>query len=98
MSRLPNAANATLDDSKITHYLLDPAHPVGRGKAKFFRSRGFDPANWTALKQALLDHPQTHQVTSQTPNAHGETYEISCSLRTPDSTNPCVVSVWIIEP
>jgi hypothetical protein len=98
MSLLPNAANATLDDSKIIHYLLDPAHPVGGGKANFFLSRGFTPANWTALKQALLDHAQVHQVTSQRPNAHGESYEISCSLRTPDNTHPCVISVWIIQP
>ena len=40
MSLLPNAANATLDDTKITHYLLDPSHPIGGGKAKFFLSCG----------------------------------------------------------
>src|SRR5712671_5185755 len=41
MSLLPNAANATLDDAKITQYLLNPAHPVGGSKARFFLSRGF---------------------------------------------------------
>lgn len=98
MSLLPNAANATLDDTKITHYLLDPSHPIGGGKAKFFLSCGFTIANWPELKRALLDHPQAHQITSQTANTHGESYEISCSLRTPDNTNPCVITVWIIQP
>jgi hypothetical protein len=50
MSLLPNAANATLDDAKISQYLLNPAHPVGGSKAKFFLSRGFTQANWTELK------------------------------------------------
>lgn len=98
MSLLPNAASATLDDAKITQYLLNPSHPVGGGKAKFFLSRGFTQAKWPELKLALLDHPQHNQVTSQTANMHGERYVISCSLRTPDTTNPCVISVWNIQP
>src|SRR5438552_4701525 len=57
MSLLPNAANATLNDQKITQYLLDSSHPVGAGKAKFFMARGFTQANWVDLKRALLDHP-----------------------------------------
>ena len=98
MSLLPNAANATLDDPKISHYLLDLANPKSAGKAKSFMARGFTPANWVVLKRALLNHPQSNQVASQTANAHGEKYEISCSLVTPDKSNPCVVSVWIIQP
>lgn len=98
MSQLPNAANATLDESKITHYLLNLSHPQGAGKARFFMARGFTQASWGQLKSALLDHPQVNQVSSQAPNLHGEMYEISCSLATPDATNPCIISVWIIQP
>ena len=98
MSLLPNAANATLDDTKITHYLLDLSHPVGGGKAKFFLSCGFSQATWVDLKRALLDHPQNNQISGQHPNAHGENYEIGCSLVTPDNTDPCIISVWIIQP
>jgi len=98
MSLLPNAANATLDDQKITHYLLDQTHPQGAGKAKFFIARGFTQANWVQLKTALLDHPQQNQVSTQSANLHGERYEITCALVTPDNTNPCVISVWNIQP
>lgn len=98
MSLLPRAANATLDDRKITHYLLDPSNAQGAGKAKFFMARGFTQRNWHQLKNALLEHPQRNHVSSQTANHHGEKYEISCSLLTPDKTNPCVISVWIIQP
>jgi hypothetical protein len=98
MSQVPGVANATLDDAKITQYLLDPSHPIGAAKAKFFASFGFLKANWPDLKRALLDHPQMHAVASQTPNAYGQMYEVSCSLVSPDGRNPRVVSIWIIEP
>jgi hypothetical protein len=65
MSQLPNVANATLDDAKITQYLLNSAHSsTAVGKTKFFISFGFSQANWTELKKSLLEHPQTNQVTN----------------------------------
>lgn len=98
MSQLPGAVNATLDDAKITQYLLAPSHPIGGSKAKFFLSFGFSQANFTVLKYMLLAHPRTNIVKAQTTTAYGEKYLVSCSLMTPDGRNPCVVSVWIIEP
>jgi hypothetical protein len=98
MSQLPGAANATIDDPKITQYLLDPVHPIGAGKAKFFGPFGFSQANWANLKRALLNHPRINSVTNRTRTPHGEKYEVRCSLMTPDGRNPCIVSVWIIEP
>ena len=98
MSQLPNAASALLDDAKITNYLLDSAHPNGAPKEKFFTSFGFSKANWLNLKNALLNHPLIHPVSSQSTTTHGKKYSVSCSLASPDGRNPCVVSVWIIEP
>ncbi len=98
MSLLPNAANATLEDQKITNWLLNLSNPKSAGKAKFFISRGFSIANWMVLKIALLEHPQKNQVNGQMPGKHGEKYKITCSLTTPDGTNPCVISIWIIQP
>ncbi|MEI8197654.1 MAG: DUF6883 domain-containing protein [Phycisphaerae bacterium] len=45
---LPNAPLANVEVSKITQYLLNPAHPDNGGKARFFLALGFHP-----------DHPQT---------------------------------------
>jgi uncharacterized protein DUF6883 len=98
MSQLPGAGAATIDDSKIVQYLLNPAHPSGSAKAKFFGICGFSQANWADFKKALLDHPQLNLVTKQITTRFGEKYEVSCSLRTPNGRNPCVVSVWIIRP
>jgi hypothetical protein len=61
-------------------------------------SFGFTPGNWVELKRALLNHPQNNPVTSQATNPFGRKFEVSCSLVTPDGRNPCIISVWIIEP
>jgi hypothetical protein len=99
MSQLPGVAGAILPDHKITKYLLDPTHPNGgAGKAKFFGSFGFSQANWLDLKKALLDHARANSVTKQITTPFGEKYVVSCSLITPDGRNPCIVSVWAIEP
>jgi len=98
MSQLPRVANATLADAKITRYLLNPAHPTGAAKARFFVLFGFSLGNWRELKSALLEHPHHHPITDRTSSPFGETFEVSCSLVTPDGRNPCIISVWIIEP
>jgi hypothetical protein len=99
MSHLPGVAGAVVDEHKITKYLLDPTSPNGgAGKAKFFGRFGFSHANSVELKKALLDHPRTNSVTKRITTPFGEKYEVSCSLVTPDGRNPCIVSVWIIEP
>jgi len=98
MSRLPDAANAIVEDAKIIRYLLNAAHRKGGAKSAFFASFGFSGANWLQLKSALLNHPLTNEITSQTGSSHGEKYAVSCNLATPDGRNPCIVSVWIIQP
>jgi hypothetical protein len=98
LAQLPNVGNAVLDDAKITQYLLNDAHPQNQGKAKFFMLFGFTLANWQELRKALLDHPHTNVVVSQTTFQYGGMYEVSCSIASPDGRNPCIRSFWAIEP
>jgi hypothetical protein len=99
MSQLPRAANGFVDDAKITRYLLNPAHsPEAAGKAKFFAAYGFDLANWGRLKQALRNHPLVNAVSANATTPFGKKFEVTCALATPDGRDPCVVSIWIIEP
>lgn len=98
MSQLPRAAHATLADAKITQYLLNPAHPRGAAKARFFAAFGFSLANWAELKRALLNHPRQNPATDRASSSQGEKFEVSCALVTPDGRNPCIVSIWLIEP
>ncbi len=43
--KLPHAEQALVPRGKIENYLLDPAHPIGGGKARFFVHFGFRRAN-----------------------------------------------------
>jgi hypothetical protein len=98
MTQRPGASNAVVNDAKITDCLLDPTHSISAaGKANFFLGRGFSQRDWQVLKRALLDHAQNNPVTDSVVARFGETYEVGCSLVTPDGRNPCIVSVWIIE-
>jgi hypothetical protein len=67
-------------------------------KAKFFADHGFSETGWPALKGALLNHPMANAASSVTATAFGMKYEVTCSLKTPDGRDPCIISIWIVEP
>jgi len=43
--QMPGANRAVVDASKVRHYLLCAAHPVGQSKAAYFSFEG-RPASW----------------------------------------------------
>jgi hypothetical protein len=49
--RLPNKEKAYIPRHKILDYLLSEKHAVGKSKARFFRSLGFDESNAGELEQ-----------------------------------------------
>lgn len=50
--KLPHVESAVVPERKITHYLLNPAHPAGGSKARFFLRHGFSPVKWQLLVTA----------------------------------------------
>ena len=52
--KLPRRDRAFVPERKLTAYLLSLSHPVGRGKARFFRRPGFDLSNTDILTDGLL--------------------------------------------
>lgn len=96
--KLPNAGKATVPERKVTHYLLNPAHPAGGSKAQFFLRHGFTVTGWLRLAEALLCHAHEHEVvvTEQTP--HGIRYVVDGPLDAPDGTRLNVRAAWYINP
>jgi|SRR5437867_9047058 len=96
--KLPNAELATVPERKVTHYLLNPAHPAGGGKAAFFLRFGFTVADWQRLAEALLCHAREHEVVETEQTRHGIRYVVDGPLTAPDGSRLNVRSAWYINP
>lgn len=94
---LPNKFNAFISASKISEYLLSETHAVGKSKAKFFRSFGFDETNLEQFEQNLIDIAKTQVVTETNHNNYGIKYVIDGNIVTPNGVTISVRTVWIIE-
>ena len=95
--KLPHREHAYIPREKITGYLLNPEHPKGRGKAKFFTSFGYSLTQWEKLKEALLQHMNTHDVSYSEKTPFGTRHVIEGKIFTPIGRTPKVRVVWFIE-
>jgi hypothetical protein len=95
--QLPNKSNASVSTDKIVDYLLSETHAVGKSKAKFFRSFGFNEKNISAFEQGLLNIAQTESVAESTETVFGIKYVIDGKLATPNGAIIQLRTVWIIE-
>ncbi len=84
---------------KIRLYLLNPDHPQGREKARFFLQFGFSLNNFEALEASLKAHPfEAKLITSEkTPDGQSKLI-FECEINVPNGRRPCIRSVWIEEP
>ena len=96
--KLPNAHLATVPERKVTHYLLNPAHPAGGGKASFFLRFGFVVSDWQRLAEALLRHARENEVTATEQTAHGRRFVVEGLLTAPDGSRLNVRTAWYISP
>lgn len=96
--KLPNAHLATVPKRKITHYLLNPAHPAGGSKASFFLRFGFTIADWQRFADALLRHARENEVTTTDETPHGRRFAVEGPLTAPDGSRLNVRSAWYISP
>ena len=95
--RLPNGDKAYIPLRKLTDYLLSEAHSVGRTKARFFRSLGFDETAIEQLKQALLKIALTGQVKEKRLSPYGVKYVVDGFLETPQGATVSIRTIWIVE-
>jgi len=94
--KMPNNTEAVVDANKITDYLLSDTNEIGKHKAKFFKSFGFDESSPTIFEEALKTHAVEREIVNNNDTPFGTKYKFECDIETPDR-NPCIVSVWIIE-
>jgi hypothetical protein len=92
---LPNSSKAVIAPEKLRDYLLSPIHPIGRYKALFFRTLGYDQTSWQQLEtdlRSLASLPAEPLESTE----YGSKYAIIGLLSGPNGRMAEIVSVWII--
>jgi len=93
---LRHADQALVDEANICDYLLSDTHPVGRFKARVFRSLGYTVESWRRLRDDLLQHGQTGKVQWIGMSAYGMKVVISATLKGPNGASRPFRTVWLI--
>jgi filamentous hemagglutinin len=83
---------------KVRDYLLLPDHPDNDGKAIFFALFGFTRERWSELHSAQIAHPAANNVVRMAQTGDGTRYRVRCNLVSPDGRNPCITTIWAVEP
>ncbi len=95
--KLPNSKNAYISSSKLLDYLLSQTHPIGKTKARYLRSVGFNESNIDSLRQSLINLSQTEEIKEAIASPHGVKYLIDGSIQTPVGTYIKLRTIWIID-
>ena len=94
--KLPNAGRVIIDERKLREYLLSKVHPIGRFKAAFFATLGFDAGRWEELATQLRAIAMEGEATLAEQSVYGDKYLISAILSGPQGRSAAVVTVWIV--
>lgn len=95
--KLENKECAYIPPAKLLDYLLSETHSVGKSKAKYFRSMGFNEANIELLKQGLLAIAGSEEVKEVMSSTHGIKYVIDGTIPTPAGISVVIRTIWIID-
>lgn len=96
-TELPNKAKATVSRRKLVDYLLSETHAVGKAKAKFFRSLGFNETTVDELERGLLTIARTGEVKERMISSYGVKYVIDGPLSSPHGVVVNIRTIWIVE-
>jgi len=95
-SSLPQ--NLAIPGDKIARYLLNPDHPQGGSKARFFLGFGFNRERTTEFADALFQQALRASVRMVTPTSPDRRV-IACigPIATPSGREPWIRTVWLVE-
>jgi hypothetical protein len=94
--RLPNAESAFVPPEKLRNYLLSSSHPVGRFKARFFRSLGYTSENWEELADLFVEAARSGEA-EEISSPYGRKFRVPAVLTGADGPPVPVVTVWILS-
>jgi hypothetical protein len=92
-----NAESAQVPPEKLSDYLLNPSHPVGGSKARWFIALGYHPESPDQLAADLVEVLRGSADITETTTPYGVKYAVRGRLKAPNGNIPEVVTVWIVE-
>lgn len=94
---LPNANRAFIDDRKLMDYCLSESHPIGKHKAKVFKSAlGFSIEHFQQLKDAILQAILESEANFTESNQYGELYVVDVEVENPPQ-KALIRTSWIVR-
>lgn len=91
--KVPNCEQALIPMEKIEEYLLNPDHPDGGSKARFFLQAGFDQ---DTLTEALKLHVSKNEFVLTETNLYGAKFVVDGQVESPSGFSFKIRSVWIV--
>lgn len=97
MEKLPNAENAYVDIFKLRDYCLNPNHPVGKHKARVFKSElGINRTDAELLRDLILDSLPKNEAKINFEDKYGVRYTVNLKIRILNKER-VVTTGWIIR-
>jgi hypothetical protein len=78
--------------------VLNVNHPLGGENGRFFLARGFSTCGWQSFGAVLREYAINNQIESEQETDFGRKLTVRCRIITPDGSNPCIRTVWMVEP
>lgn len=97
-TRLSDCEKARVEDTKLYRYLLNPEHPEGKSKARFYELIGYTAANGEQLRADLLTLACSGSVVNELPNQVGSKYIVVGPINAPNGKTYQLLTVWAVEP
>jgi len=97
MDQLPNLENAVIDIRKLRDYCLNNNHPVGKHKARVFKSKlGIDQNDAEWLKELILSALPDSQSDLNFEDEFGTRYTVNIKFRILNEEHTLTTG-WIIK-
>jgi hypothetical protein len=94
---LPNVENVYIDDRKLIDYSLSETHPVGKHKARVFKSAlDFSVENFQDLKESILEEILKKEAIITGTNLYGTLYVVDVYIENPPK-QAFVRTSWIVK-
>lgn len=91
---MAEAKRLGVPQAKVTAYLLNPDHPEGWSKAKFFLARGFDRDRPEELASALAWQARRRWPGDVQIVPGAVKHRVHGPIECPDGSTPDILTVW----